>query len=56
MRIVPLLPSVPVQPVLHVSDKEYAMLADLQRYPWVRPVLRYEHPEELTSSLRTRLL
>jgi uncharacterized protein YjbI with pentapeptide repeats len=56
MRIVPGLPSVPVQPVLHVSDTEYSMFEHLKSYPWVHPVLRYEHLADLTSALRARFL
>jgi hypothetical protein len=50
--LVPRLPSVPVLPILHVSEPEYAMFADLHAYPWVRPVLRYDEVQVLTSSLR----
>jgi hypothetical protein len=56
MRIVPGLPSVPVQPVLHVTDTEYAMFGHLQSYPWVQPVLRYRCLAELTAGLRARFL
>lgn len=56
MRIIPGLPSVPVQPVLHVSETEYALFEHLQAYPWVHPVLRYEHLAELTAGLRAALL
>jgi hypothetical protein len=55
MSIVPTLPSVPVQPVLHASGIPYAMFAHLQRYPWVRPLLRYRDLEELTAGLRATL-
>ena len=56
MSIVPRLPSVPVQPVLHVSDDEYALFKDLKAYSWVLPTLRYQQVEDLTSSLRASLL
>ena len=55
VSIVPRLPSVPVHPVLHVSDTEYAMFAHLKQYPWVRPLLVYDRLEELTEALRARL-
>jgi hypothetical protein len=56
MRIVPGLPSVPVQPVLHVSDAEYSTFEHLQSFPWVQPVLRYSCLTELTAGLRARFL
>jgi hypothetical protein len=51
MSIVRALPSVLVQPVLHVSDPAYPMFEHLERFPWVRPVLKYERLEDLTSGV-----
>lgn len=54
-RIVPHLPSVPLLPILHVSDAEYALFADLQVYSWVLPVVRYEDQALLLAAIRERV-
>jgi uncharacterized protein YjbI with pentapeptide repeats len=51
-RIVPHLPSVPLLPILHASDVEYALFADLRVYPWVLPVVRYDDQALLLASIR----
>jgi hypothetical protein len=50
-RIVPDLPSVPVQPVLHRSDSEWAMFDDFFDYQTVLPAFEYEMVEELCAAL-----
>ena len=53
--IVPGLPSVPVQPVIQGSQKEYSMFEHWLRYPWVAPVLRYQNREHLLESIEARM-
>jgi hypothetical protein len=51
MAVVPALPSVPVQPIVAESAREYGTFEHLTRYPWVAEVFRYSRPEELTAWL-----
>jgi hypothetical protein len=55
-RIVPDLPSVPVQPLLLASDYEYGMFEDFKYYPWVLEVYRYEDSHELLTSLEAKII
>jgi hypothetical protein len=55
-RIVPDLPSVPVQPLLVSSDREYAMFEHLKRYPWVLPIHRYDDQEALLAGLEEKVI
>ncbi len=54
--IVPNLPSVPIQPLLHADDKEYAMFEHFKRYPWVLETFRYPTIEQLLSSLKEKII
>lgn len=51
MAIVPILPSVPVQPVIHKSQKPWAMFGSLRRYPWVLEPYRYASGPALIAAL-----
>jgi uncharacterized protein YjbI with pentapeptide repeats len=55
-HIVPFLPSVPLQPVLEGSHEPYAMFEHFQRFPWVKPLVRYSDVSDLLDLLRTSLL
>lgn len=54
--IVPDLPSVPVQPLLHVSDYEPGMVDFFKRFPWFLEVHRYEDLESLLASLESSVI
>ena len=55
-RIVPHLPSVPVQPLLLLSDTEYGMFEHFKRYPWVLPLYRYKDETSLLQSLKENVI
>jgi len=55
-RIVPGLPSLPVQPLLLSSEYEYGMFEDLLHYPWVLEPYRYDSLGELLASLGERVI
>jgi Pentapeptide repeats (8 copies) len=54
--IVPHLPSVPVQPILHVDAKEYAMFEHYEQYPWVLPIYRYQNIPTMLNSLKEHII
>jgi len=56
MRIVPNLPSVPVQPLLLASKREWAMFRDLLRYPWVLEPIRYRNLGTLLAEFGERVI
>ena len=58
MSFVPNLPSVPVLPLLHASQKqEYAMFQDLRRRShWVMETVRYQDQEALLRSLESTVI
>ena len=50
-RIVPILPSVAVQPIIHESQQPWGMFPDLKRYPWMLEPYRYGSTEGLLEAL-----
>jgi hypothetical protein len=55
-HIVPALPSVPVQPLLHTSFKEYGMFRDFFDYPSVLEPYRYSSIRKLITELPNRVI
>lgn len=55
-RIVPDLPSVPIQPIIHVSDKPWGMFGDYLEYPTVLPPHQYESVEQLCDNIAQHVI
>ena len=54
--IVPNLPSVPIMPLLQVSEHEYSMFEHFTRFPWVLPIYHYRDEKSLLQSLGEKVI
>jgi len=54
--IVPHLPSVVVQPLLHARSKEYGMFEYFKSFPWVLEAYRYTTVDRLLASLKEHVI
>jgi hypothetical protein len=50
-KIVPQLPSLPVQPIILEGQEPWGMFPHFERYPWVLPPYRYASLEQLAEAL-----
>lgn len=56
MAIVPNLPSVPIQPLLLSSTKEYGMFEHFKRYPWVLSTFEYDNIDHLVKTIEENII
>jgi len=54
--IIPDLPSVPVQPIILSSQREYAMYEHWRKYPWVLEIQTYDAVDELLAGLGDKVI
>ena len=55
-HIVPFLSSVPIVPLLQISEREYGMYEHFLNYPWVQPIYHYHDLDELLHSIQERII
>lgn len=56
MAIVPNLPSVPIQPLLLSSTKEYGMFEHFKRFPWVLGTFEYDSIDHLVKTIEENII
>jgi uncharacterized protein YjbI with pentapeptide repeats len=54
--IIPTLPSVPVQPLLHNAQRVYGMFEHFTKFPWVLPIYHYIDQISLLQSLKENVI
>jgi hypothetical protein len=54
--IVKELPSVPVQPILLVDNREYGMFEHFKQYPWVLETYYYSSESQLLNSIQDKII
>jgi len=54
--IVHQLPSVPVQPIILSTEREWGMYEHFTRYPWVLPIVRYESVDGIVTNLTAQVI
>jgi hypothetical protein len=54
--IIPDLPSVPVQPIISVSRRVYAMYEHWTAYPWVLEIQKYKVVDDLLADIAGKVI
>jgi hypothetical protein len=54
--IVPNFPSVPVQPLLLTSEREYGMFEHFKSYPWVLDTYYYDNLNDVLASVEEEVI
>jgi hypothetical protein len=49
-------PSVPIVPLLQVSEREYGVYEHFTSYPWVQPIYHYHDLDELLHSIQEHII
>jgi hypothetical protein len=47
---------VPLQPIIHEQSRPFSFFEDIQRFPWVLPLVTYHSPEDLLANLNERVI
>lgn len=55
-NIVPLMPSLPVQPIILSGHSEYGMFEHFKRYPWVLDIIEYKDDNDIKSNVLNQII